>query len=634
MLNAAINRELDQKIKKISGLANLKDIVRNDLKHACKVVDNMDRRWGLWNYSNIYEENKKKEEEELTKIDLTYKKVKNKNKETTNSSESKTKTSNSGEANGNDNGDAIKEDDGENSGNLPNDDGDKESKKMNDESTRDAVKQQIGDHNKNETTAAISAGKVEETRVEDENLVKNPLVVAAQKYLDYLNELKVAQKETEKEKPAEKVEEVDKEVQVKVNEEEKEKVSSEEKEVDNDKNEDEIDCKLEDELLVKSSPKKEDENDEDDEATVKNAKTSSAKATDVKTVTSKPVQIIEMEKDDEAAQLLDKLILYLRVVHSIDYYNVTEYQQEDCMPNRLGIMHVRASTDVKVPNNEVVNVINGPNINSFDKNSIKKVQLDEWLRLFDIHVKPYVEYREKVEIEVAKRLGLKEMKEEIENFITSNCKKIEKNIWLCPLSGKKFKGPDYVRKHIETKHMEKLEELKRETDYFNRFIYDPKRPYLPEHPLNKVMNNQSMYNNNNNMNNNNMNAYQQQQQFPNAYGMAQGDFNNMPYGRNNMQGPGGGYGAPMGGSFMNGPAYSNVNPYMKNSYNSGFHSSGYQSGYSSSMSDDYSPYPPGHYNNSNYYSSSNLDYPHRSQIAMHQGGGGGGGGGYNKYPRR
>ena len=53
------------------------------------------------------------------------------------------------------------------------------------------------------------------------------------------------------------------------------------------------------------------------------------------------------------------------------------------------------------------------------------------------------------------------MKEEIENFITSNCKKIEKNIWLCPLSGKKFKGPDYVRKHIETKHMEKLEELKR-----------------------------------------------------------------------------------------------------------------------------------------------------------------------------
>ena len=40
-------------------------------------------------------------------------------------------------------------------------------------------------------------------------------------------------------------------------------------------------------------------------------------------------------------QALDKLILYLRVVHSIDYYNGSDYPHEDEMPNRCGILHVR-----------------------------------------------------------------------------------------------------------------------------------------------------------------------------------------------------------------------------------------------------------------------------------------------------
>ena len=37
-----------------------------------------------------------------------------------------------------------------------------------------------------------------------------------------------------------------------------------------------------------------------------------------------------------------------------------------------------------------------------------------------------------------------------------------KDKWLCPLSGKKFKGPDFVRKHIANKHGEKIEEVKKE----------------------------------------------------------------------------------------------------------------------------------------------------------------------------
>ena len=92
---------------------------------------------------------------------------------------------------------------------------------------------------------------------------------------------------------------------------------------------------------------------------------------------------LKLERDEEAAILLDTLILYLRIVHSIDFYNATEYQQEDWMPNRCGILHVRGSIEHKSSlNSNVVSILNGTNINYFDPLSIKKVQLEEWMRLF------------------------------------------------------------------------------------------------------------------------------------------------------------------------------------------------------------------------------------------------------------
>ena len=36
------------------------------------------------------------------------------------------------------------------------------------------------------------------------------------------------------------------------------------------------------------------------------------------------------------------MILYLRVVHSFDYYSCVEYPNEDEMPHKCGIMHARA----------------------------------------------------------------------------------------------------------------------------------------------------------------------------------------------------------------------------------------------------------------------------------------------------
>ena len=77
---------------------------------------------------------------------------------------------------------------------------------------------------------------------------------------------------------------------------------------------------------------------------------------------------------------------------------------------------------------------------------------------------------------------MKNEDDEVEKFVQANTQELGKDKWLCPLSGKKFKGPDFVRKHIFNKHGEKVEEVKKEVQYYNNYLRDPKRPQLPENP--------------------------------------------------------------------------------------------------------------------------------------------------------
>lgn len=56
---------------------------------------------------------------------------------------------------------------------------------------------------------------------------------------------------------------------------------------------------------------------------------------------------VDLSRDNSLLRVLDRLILYLRVVHSLDYYNGSDYPYEDEMPNRCGIIHVRGTTPDK-----------------------------------------------------------------------------------------------------------------------------------------------------------------------------------------------------------------------------------------------------------------------------------------------
>lgn len=141
-----------------------------------------------------------------------------------------------------------------------------------------------------------------------------------------------------------------------------------------------------------------------------------------------------------------------------------EYPYEDEMPNRCGIIHAR-----------------GPP----PQNKITQTEINDYIRNFEAKMSQFIASSSDVPEEELKKIGAKNVDDEIEKFVSANTQELAKDKWLCPLSGKKFKGPDYIRKHIFNKHAEKVEEVKNEVEYFNNYLKDAKRPQLPEHPTKK-----------------------------------------------------------------------------------------------------------------------------------------------------
>ncbi|MGH0171212.1 UNVERIFIED_CONTAM: hypothetical protein FKN15_077736 [Acipenser sinensis] len=127
---------------------------------------------------------------------------------------------------------------------------------------------------------------------------------------------------------------------------------------------------------------------------------------------------VTIERDDKLVKVLDRLLLYLRIVHSIDYYNSCEYQCEDEMPNRCGLLHVR-----------------GP----VPPNRITHGEVVDWQKTFEEKLNPLFSVKESISEEEAKKMGKKDPGQEVEKFVSANTQELGKEKWLCPLSGKKFK---------------------------------------------------------------------------------------------------------------------------------------------------------------------------------------------------
>ncbi|KAG7257174.1 hypothetical protein CRUP_004548, partial [Coryphaenoides rupestris] len=150
---------------------------------------------------------------------------------------------------------------------------------------------------------------------------------------------------------------------------------------------------------------------------------------------------VTVETDETLLKVLDRLLVYLRLVHSVDYYNLCEYPAEDSMPHRC---------------------------------------VGEHQKMCEERLAPLLSSSEPLSDEEAARLGTKDPDLEVEKFLTANTQELGKDKWLCPLSGKKFKAPEFVRKHILNKHGDKVTAVRQEVEFFNNFLLDAKRPALPE----------------------------------------------------------------------------------------------------------------------------------------------------------
>jgi len=151
---------------------------------------------------------------------------------------------------------------------------------------------------------------------------------------------------------------------------------------------------------------------------------------------------------------LDKLMLYLRVVHSVDFFKVMEYHAEDEMPNRCGLLHVRPVSGQDMTEEEV----------------------SEYLQRITTKMDKFTEEKTQLNQEAASKIGLKNEDDEVEKFVMGSMQEMEHDKWLCTLSQKKFKAPEFVRKHITNKFAHKLDEVKTEVEFFNNYILDDKRP--------------------------------------------------------------------------------------------------------------------------------------------------------------
>uniref|UniRef100_A0A8P4GG85 Serrate RNA effector molecule homolog n=1 Tax=Dicentrarchus labrax TaxID=13489 RepID=A0A8P4GG85_DICLA len=168
---------------------------------------------------------------------------------------------------------------------------------------------------------------------------------------------------------------------------------------------------------------------------------------------------VTVETDEKLLKVLDRLLLYLRLVHSVDYYNFCEYPAEDEMPHRCGLIHVRGPLPVA---------------------KITAAEVSEHQKMCEERLAPLLSPSETLSEEDAARLGKKEPEQEVEKFLSANTQELSKDKWLCPLSGKKFKAPEFVRKHILNKHGDKVSAVRQEVVFFNNFLLDAKRPALPE----------------------------------------------------------------------------------------------------------------------------------------------------------
>lgn len=170
-------------------------------------------------------------------------------------------------------------------------------------------------------------------------------------------------------------------------------------------------------------------------------------------------------------QVMDRIIWYLRIVHSVDLYAAVEYPLEDKMPHRVGIIHVRDASGAAAGKTASGSV-------TAAKTQFTSKDVEVATKAFHERLAPLLASRQRDQLDEreARRFGLRDTNAEMEVFLNANAQQLSSDKFLCAICSKKFVSADFVKKHIQTRHPERLEQIASECEFFNNYVRDPHRP--------------------------------------------------------------------------------------------------------------------------------------------------------------
>lgn len=196
----------------------------------------------------------------------------------------------------------------------------------------------------------------------------------------------------------------------------------------------------------------------------------SDKVTIIQTIVENLSQSVE-----ESTRFLDKLLWYLRIVHSFDYYSKSIYRQEDELTLRLGVIHVREhSPDVMMDTDDLGAI----------QAYIQKVD-QEYEEFGQSQVQKYVTKDEE-------RYNYKSYGKVITDELTSYAQRIQKpkstdteEVYKCRHCTRGFQKLTDIGRHFVSKHRWAIDIIELETDFFNAYLFDSTKinPCPPEELL-------------------------------------------------------------------------------------------------------------------------------------------------------
>lgn len=166
--------------------------------------------------------------------------------------------------------------------------------------------------------------------------------------------------------------------------------------------------------------------------------------------------LVQFVSDSKLKEILDPILLYLRIVHSIDFYSATRINNESQTPHTIGLFHSRSD---------------------FVREHLNKKDFDEYYQThshrleFILKSPPLLTVEKDIDY-----CTLRDPQKAVTDFIQSNSREISTMKWKCLVCDKKFRDFPFLQKHINNKHVDQLEKVKYECVMFNNYLQDPNRP--------------------------------------------------------------------------------------------------------------------------------------------------------------